>query len=141
LLGILLAHVACADEQVRFESARYSLSEFKQQLARARGETIAPRPGAMLEAYLSRPEGAGPFPAVVSLHGCSGLSHSLRITEARFLNALGYVSLLVDSFATRGIIEACVSPFPDRYADALGALSYLSKLPFVDATRVALLGR
>jgi len=54
---------------------------------------------------------------------------------------LGYVSLLVDSFTTRGIIEACVSSVPDRYADALGALSYLSKLPFVDARRIALVGR
>ena len=141
MLGVVLAQIACADEQVRFESARYIVNEPKQRLARARVETITPQPGATLEAYLSKPEGAGPFPAVVSMHGCGGLSHSLRITEARDLNALGYASLVVDSFTTRGIIEACVSPIPDRYADALGVLSYLSKLPFVDARRIALIGR
>ena len=141
LLGIVLAQVACADEQVRFESAGYRVGELQQRLGHARGESIKPRPGTTLEAYLSKPEGAGPFPAVVSLHGCSGLSHSLRITEARFLNALGYVSLVVDSFASRGIIEACASPIPDRHADAMGALIYLSKLPFVDAKRIALIGR
>ena len=102
MLGVVLAQIACADEQVRFESARYIVNEPKQRLARARVETITPQPGATLEAYLSKPEGAGPFPAVVSMHGCGGLSHSLRITEARDLNALGYVSLVVDSFATRG---------------------------------------
>ncbi len=141
LLGIVLAQGACADEQVRFESARYPVTELQQRLAKERGEPLAPRAPTKLEAYLSKPEGSGPFAAVISLHGCSGLSHSLRITEARFLNALGYVSLVVDSFSTRGIIEACVSPVPDRRADAMGALAYLSKLPFVDPDRVALIGR
>jgi dienelactone hydrolase len=141
LLGLVLAQTARADEQVRFESARYRVGELQQRLARERGETVAPRRGTVLEAYLSTPEGAGPFPAVVSLHGCSGLPQSLRITEARYLNALGYVSLVVDSFTTRGIIEACVSSMPDRHADALGALSYVSKLPFVDPKRIALVGR
>jgi len=125
---VLLAHTACADELVRFESARYRVGELQQRLARERGETIAPRPTAMLEAYLSKPKGDGPFPAVVSLHGCNGLRPALRTAEAERLNALGYVSLVVDSFATRGIKEACVSPMPDRHADAIGALAYLSKL-------------
>lgn len=138
---VLLAHTACADELVRFESARYRVGELQQRLARERGETIAPRPTAMLEAYLSKPKGDGPFPAVVSLHGCNGLRPALRTAEAERLNALGYVSLVVDSFATRGIKEACVSPMPDRHADAIGALAYLSKLPFVDAKRIALIGR
>lgn len=141
LLGLAFAQVARADEQVRFESARYRVGELQERLARERGETIQPRPAAILEAYLSKPEGAGPFPAIVSLHGCSGLPRTLRVTEARHLNALGYVSLVVDSFTTRGIMEACVSPMPDRHADALGALIYLSRLPFIDPKRIGLIGR
>src|SRR5690348_2437235 len=30
--------------------------------------------GLTLEGFLYRPEGPGPFPAVVALHGCSGLT-------------------------------------------------------------------
>ena len=63
---------------------------------------------------------------------------------AQFVTGLGYVSLAVDSFATRGIKDACTKPMPAlmlaRQGDALGALSYLSKLPFVDPQRIAVLG-
>jgi len=141
LLGAIFAQIASADELVRFESARYRFIELQQRLARERGETITPRPATIIEAFLSKPEGEGPFPAVVSLHGCSGLSHSLRMAEADFLNALGYVSLVVDSFTPRRIVEACVSQAPDRHADAIGALGYLARLPYVDPKRIALVGR
>jgi hypothetical protein len=63
------------------------------------------------------------------------------MAEADFLNALGYVSLVVDSVTPRRIVEACISPAPDRHADALGALSYLAKLRYVDPKRIALVGR
>jgi dienelactone hydrolase len=56
----------------------------------------------------------------------------------------GYVSLAVDSFATRGIKDACTQLMPalmlSRQGDALGALSYLSNLPFVDPQRIAIMG-
>jgi dienelactone hydrolase len=52
----------------------------------------------------------------------------------------GYVSLSVDSFSTRGIKETCVDMMPARQGDALGALLYLSKLPFVDPKRIAIIG-
>jgi hypothetical protein len=45
----------------------------------------------------------------------------------------GYVSLAVDSFATRGIKDQCTHLGTPRLGDALGALSYLSDLPFVDS--------
>jgi dienelactone hydrolase len=142
LLGAVFTQVARADELVRFESARYRVGELQQRLARVRGETIAQPAATTIEAYLSKPEGPGPFPAVVSLHGCNGLRASLRVAEGEYLKALGYVALVVDSFATRGIRDACVSsPMPNRHADALGALAYLSKLSFVDPRRIALIGR
>ena len=63
---------------------------------------------------------------------------------AQFVTGLGYVSLAVDSFATRSIKDACTKPMPAlmlaRQGDALGALSYLSKLPSVDPQRIAVLG-
>jgi dienelactone hydrolase len=52
----------------------------------------------------------------------------------------GYVSLAVDSFATRGIEDQCTHLGTPRLGDALGALSYLSDLPFVDSRRIAVVG-
>ena len=52
----------------------------------------------------------------------------------------GYVTLAVDSFASRGIAESCNRDMPRRQGDALGGLRYLSGLVFVDQNRIALVG-
>jgi dienelactone hydrolase len=131
-----------AGELVRFESAPVHVGQLQQRLARERGE--APKAADTIEGYLTKPEGDGPFAAIVYLHGCDGLSKDDRKFIAQFVTGLGYVSLAVDSFATRGIKDACTKPMPAlmlaRQGDALGALSYLSKLPFVDPQRIAVLG-
>ncbi|MEH2539458.1 dienelactone hydrolase [Bradyrhizobium sp. AZCC 1577] len=143
---VLLATVSPAnmraqpsDELVRFDAAPYIRSQFQQRRATERGETAMPTSQA-IEAHLSKPPGAGPFPAVIYLHGCSGLNVASREHFAKMLNAWGYVSLAVDSFATRGIKEDCGHPMPGREADATGALVYLSKLAFVDQGRIAVVG-
>jgi dienelactone hydrolase len=131
-----------AQELVRFDSAPVRLGQLQQRLARERGE--APKAADTIEGYLTKPEGDGPFAVIVSLHGCDGLSKDDRTLVAQFVTGLGYVSLAVDSFATRGIKDACSKPMPAlmlaRQGDALGALSHLSKLPFVDPQRIAVLG-
>jgi dienelactone hydrolase len=124
---------------VRFEAAHYIRSQFQQRRAAERGERAMP-PFQAVEAHLSKPPGAGPFPAVIYLHGCSGLNDASRERFAEMLNGWGYVSLAVDSFATRGIKEDCDHPMPDREADATGALMYLSKLSFIDQGRIAVVG-
>jgi dipeptidyl aminopeptidase/acylaminoacyl peptidase len=65
--------LASAGEVVRFDSAAYRLGEIQQRQARERGETPPEVPRTTIEGYLSKPDGNGPFPAVVYLHGCSGL--------------------------------------------------------------------
>ena len=129
-----------ADESVKFDSAAYLVGGLQQRLARERGEMPTGAPATTIEGYLSKPDGSGPFAAVVYLHGCSGLSESTRKRIAELMTEWGYVSLAVDSFATRGIKESCDQPMPDRQADALGALLYLSKLALVDPKRIAVLG-
>jgi len=146
LVGVMLAAVApaelaSADERVSFDSARYVLGNLQQRLARQRGEAPPDTPSTPLTGYLSKPDGAGPFPAVVHLHGCSGLTDRMREATAARMTGWGYVSLMVDSFGTRGIVDDCVAPPADRQADAMGALAYLAALPFVDARRIALVGR
>jgi dienelactone hydrolase len=129
-----------ADELVKFDSAAYRMGQIQQRQARERGETPANVPDAAIEGYLSKPDGSGPFPAVVYLHGCSGLFPNTRHRMAELLTGWGYLSLVVDSFTTRGIEQSCDRRMPSRQADALGALLYLSKLPFVDPKRIAIVG-
>jgi dienelactone hydrolase len=146
LLGMVTASVtsarcAAAEQIVTFPSAHYLVGDLQQRLARERGEPLKRAPDEMINGYLLRPDGDGPFPAVVHLHGCGGLLDNRRIADGKQFTNWGYVTLMVDSFATRGIKEACAArPIPSRQADAMGALIYLSKLPFVDPTRIAVVG-
>ena len=75
-------------------------------------------PGERIQGYLARPEGAGPFPAVIGLHGCGGMLDRTKRKLADDLVSWGYVVLLVDSFATRGIDHACTVAFRTSPASA-----------------------
>ncbi|MEW6262894.1 MAG: dienelactone hydrolase family protein [Thermodesulfobacteriota bacterium] len=99
-----------------------------------------------------KPDGPGPFPAVVILHDCSGLGHASSGAPDRWARELvgrGYVVLVPDSFTTRGHAQGvCTDPSPGRnevgpsrrVRDAYAALAYLRTLPYVDGQRVGLLG-
>lgn len=137
---VLAAQAVSAEERVSFDSARYIVGTLKQRIAYERGETPPVNPATPLVGYLSKPDGAGPFAAVVHLHGCGGLTERMRRDTAARMTNWGYVSLFVDSFATRGLADDCVTPPADRHADAMGALAYLATLPFVDPRRIALVG-
>jgi dienelactone hydrolase len=123
---------AAAPERVEFESASQRLLS---------GGLIR---GDRIQGTLARPDGAGPFPAVVGLHGCAGMHDTTKQRLADDLVARGYVILLVDSYATRGIDQACTSTafatFVMRRPDAYGALAYLGRQSFVDPQRVAVVG-
>jgi len=98
------------------------------------------RPDSGLSAVLgNHSNGAGPFAAVVVLHGCSGISsHSAGIADR--LSSWGYVALTVDSLGPRGIANRCGGGgLLDQAFDAYAALHYLSQLDFVDPARVAVL--
>ena len=91
-----------------------------------------------------RPGGPGPFPAVLLFHGCHGVGESTR-EWARWLRDEGYVTLVVDSWAARGIGDGCDARTPDlppseRFDDAVGALAYLHGRPYVDRARVGAIG-
>ncbi|MDC9832626.1 dienelactone hydrolase family protein [Rhizobium binxianense] len=140
-LGVTLAgNPADADELVRFESAPVKLSPFRISKAREQGEILSQPQGTPLLGYLSRPEGDGPFPAVVLLHGCEGMRLSVKKLWPKRLVAWGYAVLVVDSFTTRNIQDTCQTTLSDRVFDAYGALNFLSKQNFVDIRRVALMG-
>ena len=98
-----------------------------------------------LSAWLTKPESAGLFPAVVMLHGCGGLSQSYRQWIDR-LTKWGYVVLAVDSFTARGTKRICdsssqLSSYATlRVQDAYDGKKFLANLPHVDAKRIALMG-
>lgn len=105
-----------------------------------------------LSGLLFAPEGRGPFPAVVALHGCSGLFEARGDLSPRFadwarrLNAQGYVVLFPDSFGSRGAGPQCRSddrvarPYAERVDDARAAKTYLQSLPQVKPAEIALMG-
>jgi dienelactone hydrolase len=91
-----------------------------------------------------KPDGAGPFPAVVLFHQCSGLNATL-VDWAKEAVARGYVVLLVDSLGPREVTSVCGGPkagvnFARGTRDALQAAEHLRRQPFVDRDRVALVG-
>jgi dienelactone hydrolase len=94
--------------------------------------------------YLFHPAGEGPFPAVVLLTGCRGVHEfaGYRRWVDRVVS-WGYVALVVDSLAPRGVRFCNQNQRVDRATgagDAYGALQYLAGQPFVAADRVALIG-
>jgi dienelactone hydrolase len=95
--------------------------------------------GDPIQGYLSRPKGTGPFPAVVLLHTCLGLPAE-RASIGERIAAWGYVALFVDDFTMRGLKETCAVDFQAALPDAYGALAYLSRLPYLDPGRIAVVG-
>jgi dienelactone hydrolase len=105
-----------------------------------------------LDALLYRPAGPGPFPALVLLHGCSGMLTSQRYLTTSYRNwaeilaARGYVALLVDSFNPRGHWSICdqqkraILERRERVEDAYAALRWLNEQAFVGRGRIGLLG-
>lgn len=89
---------------------------------------------------------AQPVPAIVLLHGASGVLGAREMTYARQFAAMGVAALVVDSFAAR---RDRATRFVDRLieiteamvlADAYAGLRMLAALPEIDGTRVALIG-
>jgi dienelactone hydrolase len=100
---------------------------------------------ATVSGYLTRPDGDGPFPAVILLHGCSGLPGALRrLGEwAEWYRARGWASIILDSFGPRSIAAVCNTnevTANDRANDAYAALRYLAGLPFVRTDQVVIQG-
>ena len=105
-----------------------------------------------LSAELFRPNGEGPFPAVVLMHGCGGLPaparHSLR-THAQHLGANGFAALILDSFGPRENSDGWVCQTYERLddardyrvADALDAAQFLKGQSYIDAGNIFQMGQ
>jgi dienelactone hydrolase len=104
----------------------------------------APSSGApvQLRATVYRPSGSGPFPGIVLLHHCAGIDGNLLNLARRFASE-GYVTIVPDSFGSRGTGSVCVSGAvkeAERVPDAYAAADYLRSLPEVQADRIGVIG-
>lgn len=109
-------------------------------------------PEGVLRAELYKPEGTGPFPTVIALHGCGGLGgHSEAVLPryrdwAERLLKEGHAVLLPDSYGSRGIGPQCrvkerkVRARRERVADVKAARQWLMQQPWVARDRISLMG-
>jgi dienelactone hydrolase len=104
-----------------------------------------------LKGALYKPEGPGPFPAIVAMHGCDGLAEKGTIARryadwGERLAASGFVVLFPDSFAARGVGAQCgagqrsLRSGRERVVDAEAAKHYLQAQAYVTADRISLIG-
>lgn len=111
-----------------------------------------PYASGVLHAQLYKPEGAGPFPTVIALHGCGGLGgHSdpvlprYRDWAERLLRG-GNAVLLPDSYGSRDLGPQCrvkemhVKARRERVADIAASRAWLMKQAWVARDRVSLIG-
>jgi dienelactone hydrolase len=93
-----------------------------------------------LSGYLAQPDGAAPFPAIVVLHWCGGISsHSIGIADA--LSRWGYIAVAVNSLGPRGMRDACGQFFIGQATDAYAAARFSPPSRWSTQTRVAVLGQ
>lgn len=96
-----------------------------------------------LTGLLYRPDGPGPFPSIVLLHGCSGIVRTEYGWAVEF-QKMGYAALIVDSFRPRGHSEICTDfrrvSRRERVLDAYGALRWLRSQSFIDPERIGVAG-
>lgn len=118
-----------------------------------RVQIAVPGGTALTAHWMPRPDG-GRAPAVVALHGCSGL-YERRGTafDPRYpdyverLHRAGFHVLLPDSFGSRGYRSICTIAAGQRTItvetrrdDAIAAVAWLAQRADVDPQRIALLG-
>jgi carboxymethylenebutenolidase len=107
---------------------------------------IANPAGAEVRAYVARPDGPGPHPAVIMIHEFFGLNDSIR-AKADLLAESGYVVVAPDVFRgsttawiPRAIYQV-VSAKPERVnADLDSVYVWLESQPEVDKERIAIAG-
>lgn len=125
--------------------------------AGAAAETVdipqgSPQGALTLHAMLYRPQGPGPFPAVLALHDCAGLDNQpaanaeLYREWSTLLTTKGFVVIFPNSFGSRGFGAQCrlrqpkVRASRERVADVDATRRWLQTQTFVRPDRISLLG-
>lgn len=111
-----------------------------------------PLSSGVLHAQLYKPEGDGPFPTVIALHGCGGLGGHADPVQPRYrewaerLLREGNAVLLPDSYGSRELGPQCrvkeshVKARRERVADIAASRAWLMKQTWVARSRISLIG-
>src|SRR5437016_50185 len=111
-----------------------------------------PSSSGVLHAQLFKPDGAGPFPTVIGLHGCGGLGGHSEPIQPRYrdwaeqLLKAGNAVLLPDSYGSRELGPQCrvkerrVLARRERVADILATRRWLTQQTWAAQDRVSLIG-
>ncbi len=93
------------------------------------------------QAYLARPEGDGPFPAIVLVHEWWGLTDWVMENANRFASQ-GYVAMAVDLYDGKATDDPAVAhelmralDDGEAIADMKAAVTYIEELPYVDKSK------
>jgi dienelactone hydrolase len=143
---------------MRFLSATILLTLFAVASAADAAPLPTPRQvdiplgNALLHAQLYKPDGDGPFPAVIALHGCGGLAGHSEPVQPRYrdwaeqLLKAGNAVLLPDSYGSRELGPQCrvkerrVHARRERVADIMASRQWLVQQPWAARDRISLLG-
>jgi dienelactone hydrolase len=118
----------------------------------APGQVDIPLGSAILHAQLYKPDGDGPFPVVIALHGCGGLAGHAEPVQPRYrdwaeqLLKDGNAVLLPDSYGSRELGPQCrvkerrVLARRERVADIMASRAWLVQQPWAARNRISLLG-
>jgi dienelactone hydrolase len=111
-----------------------------------------PSGNSILRAQLYKPEGQGPFPVVIALHGCGGLAGRSEPVLPRYrdwaeqLIREGHAVLLPDSYGSRELGPQCranehkVHARRERVEDIMASRQWLVQQPWAAHDRISLLG-
>jgi dienelactone hydrolase len=110
------------------------------------------RANGVLHALLYKPDGDGPFPTVIALHGCGGLAGKSQPIQPRYadwaehLLKTGHAVLLPDSYGSRELGPQCRAKDRravarnERVADIQASRHWLAGQSWVLRDRISLLG-
>jgi len=103
---------------------------------------------AIMESFIVKPEGLGPFPGLVVIHEIFGLNENIRSVARQFAEQ-GYVVLAVDMFSKRNRIVCMmqlihgmlIRPLKNAMlSDLQSTFAFLQKQAGVDGDRIGVVG-
>ena len=139
--------VVAAPSSVAAQAAPPSASAIRED-AKAKPDLTFPREAKELSFFsplamgIWKPKGEGPFPALIIVHTCGGLSQQISFWRKEAIRR-GYVAFVLDSFGPRGG-GTCVPTPPASMArtviDVVQAAEHLATFPFVEKSKIAMVG-